>query len=225
MHTHCLPISRCAHHPAEELPKFFAKKGIDAIVLTNHCYPAHCEPLSPDLNEQAKKYIETFYRCKTAGEQIGFQVFFGAEIKLIHEKNNPEFLLYGFSERDFIESYPLYHSTQKELFDFCNQKNIIMVQAHPYRMEQGYAPADLRYIHGIEILNSHPLFQNRFEQALMLADQNSLLKTAGSDFHIQDQAGNAGMIVPNDIENQFMLRDYLRKKETIIFHEKETMHC
>ena len=132
MHTHCLPVSRCAHHQPNELPEIFKKNGIDAIVLTNHCYPNHCDPLSSNLNEQTKIYIDIFNRCKIAGDKIGFKVFFGSEIKLINEPNKPEFLLYGLSEEDFLSSYPLYNASQKELFDFCEQKNIIMVQSHPY---------------------------------------------------------------------------------------------
>lgn len=218
MHTHCKPVSLCAHHEAELLPEIFKSRGIDAIVLTNHCYPNHCDKLSDDLKEQAKLYLDTFYRCKAVGDTVGLKVFFGCEIKLINEPNKPEFLLYGFSEQDFIDSYPLYNSTQKELFDFCNKHDIVMIQAHPYRIEQGYAPADMRYVHGIEVYNPHPLFDARFEASLKLAEDNRILKTSGSDFHIESQADASGMIVPDNINDQFMLRDYLRSGECIIYN-------
>ena len=217
MHTHCLPVSNCAHHQPEELPSFFVKKGIDAIVLTNHCYPSHCKRLSPELKGQAEAYVDTYYRCKEAGKKIGLKVFFGVELRLISEPNKPEFLLYGLSEKDFIESYPLYNATQKDVFDFCNNKDVLMVQAHPYRTEQGYQPADMRYVHGVEVFNPHLLFDSKFEETLKLAVDNGKLKTAGSDFHIKDQAGLSGMIVPDDIEDQFMLRDYLLNGDQVIF--------
>lgn len=217
MHTHCRPVSLCAHHQPEQLPQIFLNKGVDAVVLTNHYYPAHCDKLSDDLKEQARIYVETYYRCKAEGEKIGLKVFFGAEIKLMNEPNKPEFLLYGLSEEDFIASYPMYNATQKELFDFCNGKNIVMVQSHPYRTEQGYAPADMRFVHGIEVYNPHLLFDARFEDALKLAHENGKLKTSGSDFHVETQAGLAGMIVPDDIEDQFMLRDHLKTGKCVIF--------
>ena len=223
MHAHCQPISRCAHHEPELLPAFFHEKGIGAIVLTNHCYPHHCDPLSPDPAEQARIYVDVYHRCKAAGEPLGVKVFFGAEVKLINEPNYPEFLLYGLSEKDFLESYPLYTRTQEELFDFCNQKNIVMVQAHPYRTEQGYAPADMRYVHGIEVYNPHPCFDSRIADALRLAEENGKLMTSGSDFHVNMQAGVAGMIVPDDIGDQFMLRDYLRTGEAVIFDQNGVM--
>lgn len=217
MHTHCLPVSACAHHLPEQLPEMFFAKGVDAFVLTNHYYPDHCNPLSSDLREQAKIYVDVYRRAKAKGEEIGVKVFFGAEIKLINEPNRPEFLLYGISEEDFIESYPLYNYSQKQLFEFCNQKDILMVQSHPYRVEQGYHPADMQYLHGVEVYNPHLLFDARFDECLSLAEQHGKIKTSGSDFHIVDQAGLAGMIIPDNIDNQFMLRDFLKSGQQIIF--------
>ncbi len=219
MHTHCLPVSLCAQYQPELLPVYFSEGGMDAIVLTNHCYPSHCDALSSDLKEQARLYVDAYHRCKEKGDSIGFKVFFGAEIKLINEPRTPEFLLYGLSEQDFLDSFPLYGCTQKQLFDFCNEKDIIMVQAHPYRKEQGYAPADMRYMHGIEVYNPHPSFDARFEQALALADEHGKLKTAGTDFHTQSQVGSSGMILPDSIEDQFMLRDCLRSEKAVIFNK------
>ena len=153
----------------------------------------------------------------SAYDEMGFKVFFGVELKLINEPNRPEFLLYGLSEQDFLDSYPLYNCTQKELFDFCNEKNVLMVQAHPYRIEQGYAPADMRYVHGVEVYNPHPSFESRMEEAVRLAEENGKIKTSGSDFHVERQAGVAGMIVADDIADQFMLRDFLRSNPSVIF--------
>ena len=217
MHTHCLPVSKCAHHDPEQLPGFLMEGGVDAIVLTNHCYPYHCETLSPDLWEQAEIYVDIFHRCRDKGREVGFKVFFGAEIRLMREPNLPEFLLYGLSEQDFIESYPLYDCTQKELFDFCNEKDILMVQAHPFRFEQGHAPADMRYVHGIEVYNPHPSFDSRIPDAVKLARENGKIMTSGSDFHVNGQAGAAGMIIPDHIEDQFALRDFLKTAEPKIY--------
>ncbi len=216
-HTHCKPVSVCAHHQPEEFPQMLKDAGIDACVLTNHCYPGHMRNLSDDLKEQAKIYVDVFERAKKAGEKIGFKVFFGCELRLMKEPNLPEFLLYGLSEEDFLDSYPLYNESQKTVFDFCNEKNILMIQAHPFRSEQGHAPADMRYVHGIEVYNPHPSFDPKVEDALKLAEENNLLKTAGSDFHIKSQAGNAGLIVPDHISDQFMIRDYIKTGQAKIY--------
>lgn len=224
MHTHSLPVSGCAHHEPELVPEFLKAAGIDAIVLTNHYCNWHCKKLGDTLEEQAKVYVDTFKRCKEKGESIGVKVFFGAEIKLDKEVNAPEFLLYGLSEEAFLESYPLYNVSQKELFDFCEKNNILMVQSHPYRSEQGYSPADMNYAHGVEVYNPHLCFPARYEEALKLATDNDKIKTSGSDFHVKDQAGLAGMIVPDDICDQFMLRDFLRERKAVIFDENGILY-
>lgn len=224
MHTHCLPVSLCAHHQPEELPHFFKNAGMDGFVLTNHCYPRHCDELSNVLIEQAKIYVDVFHRAKKTGENIGIKVFFGCEIKLINEPNKPEFLLYGLSEDDFINYYPMYNVSQKELFEFCNQNDILMYQSHPFRKEQGYAPAIPKYMHGVEVYNPHLRFPPRYEEATSFADENNLLKSSGSDFHEESQAGLAGMVLPESVNDQFMLRDYLKSGRYEIF-DKNGILC
>lgn len=216
MHTHCLPVSKCAHHEPELLPHIFKAHGFDAIVLTNHCDPVDCDRLGPTLHEQALSYVDTYERCKKSGDAIDVKVFFGVEVKLINEPNQPEFLLYGISQEDFIASYPLYQKTQKELYDYCTKNNVILVQAHPFRTEQGYAPADMRYVDGVEIYNPHLRFNARYDESLKLAQDNKKIKTAGSDFHIDIQAGLSGMIVSDDINDQFMLRDFLKQNKAVV---------
>lgn len=219
LHVHCKPVSLCAHHPPEELPAHFQKAGMDGFVLTNHCYPAHCEPLCPgDPAGQAQAYRETYRRCKAAGDAIGVKVFFGAELKLINEPHQPEFLLYGISEEDFLASYPLWDKSQAELFAFCEAHDILMVQAHPYRTGQGYEPADMRYLHGVEIYNPHPHFDPRVADCVALADAHGkTVRTAGTDFHVGPQAGGAGVIVPDTVADQFALRDFLRTGQITVF--------
>lgn len=217
LHTHSTPISACAHHDSVLLPEMHKDAGVDAIVLTNHCYPAHLKRLSDDLKTQAEIYVNEYHLAKEAGDAIGIKVFFGCELKLVNEPNYPEFLLYGISEQDFLSSFPLYDKTQEAVFDFCNEKNILMVQAHPYRVKQGYAPADMKYLHGVEVYNPHPLFNDRLEDSILLANENGLIKTAGSDFHVQSQAGNAGIIAPDDISDQFQLRDFLKTGKAQIY--------
>lgn len=217
LHTHCKPVSICAHHRYDEIPQMIKDAGLDAFVLTNHYFAKHCDKLSDDLHEQACIYVDVFRKCKEIGEKIGIKVFFGAEARLMDvNPHKPEFLLYGISEEEFIDSFPIYGFNQKELFDYCNEKNILMIQAHPYRYEQNYAPADMRYVHGVEVYNGNSGFENRFEDSLKLAIDNNLIKTGGSDFHNKIHAG-AGMIVPDYIEDQFMLRDYLKTRECVIF--------
>lgn len=220
MHTHCKPVSECAHHQPEEIPEMFKNAGIDAIVLTNHCYPRHLIRLSDNLKEQAEIFVETYRKCKKKGEKIGLKVFFGVELKLINEDKQPEYLLYGLSEEDYIDSFPLYDKTQKEVFDFCNKKDILMVKAHPFID----GPTDMNYVHGVEVYNPHPLRNPYYEESLELALSNNKIKTSGADFHVKQQAGDAGLIIPDEISDQFQLRDYLKENKITIFDKKGILY-
>ncbi len=224
MHTHCRPVSGCARHDAEFLPEFFKGLGYDAIVLTNHYHRWHCSNLSKDVKEQAKRFLETFYTCKRKGDEVGLKVIFGAELKLSDEVNHPEFLLYGLSEQDFLDTYPLFNESQETVFKFCEEKDIVMVQAHPFRVEQGYDLADLDLMHGVEIYNSHNKFDSQFERITAIAEEHNKIKTSGGDFHEAETYAMTGMIVPDDISDQFMLRDYLKKGESIIFDKDKIIY-
>lgn len=219
LHTHCNPGSKCARVLPEDLPALLKAEGIDGFVLTNHCYPKHCDTLSEDIKEQPHRFIEIFHRAKAKAEELGMKAFFGVEVKLINEEKKMEFLLYGISEEEFINSFPLYTLSQKELFEYCNEKDILMIQAHPFREEQGYSPADPRYLHGVEVVNPHVYFADRSEDAKKYADELGVLQTGGSDFHYPEQAGVASVYIPDEVEDQFMLRDYIRANKLEFFRQ------
>ena len=61
------------------------------------------------------------------------------------------------------------------------------------------------------------MFDARLPQCLKLARENNKIQTAGSDIHVIEQVGLAGMIVPDYISNQFELRDYIKSYEPVIY--------
>lgn len=89
---------------------------------------------------------------------------------------------------------------------------------------KGDAPANMRYVHGVEVYNPHLRFDARYEDSLKLAEQNGKIKTAGSDFHIECQAGLAGMIIPDYVNNQFELRDYLKSEKQTLFDKNGVIY-
>lgn len=221
-HTHCLEVSRCAHHQPEELPHYYKNAGFDAFVLTNHCCPIHLDYFGTDQDVQIKAYIDAYKRAKKEGAEIGVKVLFGCEIKLMRSAYGTEFLLFGITEEEFARSFPLYNMTQKELFEYCNSNNLLMYQTHPFRIEQGYHLADLSYMHGLEAYNGHPNFDPRFYQCKAFAKSAGIKISAGSDFHYKPQAGSCGMLVDSAIETSEDLRDYmLTCQPRLIAHGEE----
>ena len=79
-------------------------------------------------------------------------------------------------------------------------------------------------MHGLEVYNAHPHRDPRFTETLDLALRNNKVMTSGSDFHHPAQAGSGGMIVPDEIDDQFALRDFLRLGKVCIFDSKGILY-
>ena len=221
-HVHGKPHSLCSQVPMLELPALFKQKGFMAFMLTNHFYEYHLRWLGNTYSEQEEENKKANNEVKKKGEEIGVKVFFGAEVRVtdirIDENNNevpfrPEFILFGLTEEILRKSLPLYELTQKELFCFANENNILMSQAHPYRTAQEHRPANMKYTHAVELYNGHPNFPTRIEDTLLLAKENNLFVTAGSDLHVAYQCGKAGMRVPDFIENSVDLAEFIKNNK------------
>ena len=215
LHVHCLPVSCCARFQAEEVPGRLKDAGVDGFCLCNHYYPGHLSQVGRDLPEQIEAFIACFQRCQDAAEALGMTALFGAEVKLIQLPSHPEFLMYAITPEILRKALPLYNYTQKQLYEFCQSENILMYQAHPYRTEQGYTPADPAYMDGIEVYNGHAIFDPKYEMTCAFASAHGLAKSAGSDFHDPGDAGQGGIVVPDGVRitNASELSDYLRENE------------
>ncbi len=213
MHVHSLPVSRCSKFQPEEVPVKLKEAGVDNFVLCNHYYPGHLNWVGETLPQQVEAFIDCYNKVKEASEKLGMTAIFGAEVRLINVENAPEFLLYGITFEHMREYLPLYEYTQEDLFEYCNKRNILMYQAHPYRIEQGHKPANPEFVHGIEVFNGHFNFNPKYETCVELADSNGLFHSAGSDFHDPEDAGLGGIIIPDDfiISDSLDLRDFLLK--------------
>lgn len=211
LHVHSLPVSRCAQFQTEEVPARLKEAGVDNYVLCNHYYPGHLSWLGENLEQQTEAFIDCFNKGAEAAKALGMTAIFGVEVKLINMNPSLEFLLYGITPEHLREYLPLYEYTQKELFEYCEARDILMYQAHPYRTEQGYCPADPAYLHGVEVFNGHFRFNPRYEMCLEFADSNGLAHSAGSDFHDPEDAGLGGIIIDDNcrISDSLELRDYL----------------
>lgn len=213
LHVHSLPASRCAQFQAEEVPGRLKAAGVDAFCLCNHYYPGHLSQIGENLQEQIEAFMKCFENCRDAAQKLNMTVLFGAEVKLIQLPSHPEFLLYGLTPEILRKALPLYDYTQEQLYRFCQEENLLMYQAHPYRTEQGYAPADPAYMDGIEVYNGHAIFDPKYEMTRTFASTHGLAMSAGSDFHDPADAGRGGIIVPDGIRitDAAELRDYLKE--------------
>lgn len=210
MHAHTLPVSPCARHYPADCVRALEKMGYDAVVVTNH-YSRHVwlNVLKGTQAEKMSAYLNAYHECCAAAQTL--KVLLGAEVALQTDSGWAEFLLYGVDEEFLRTAPPLIELTQQELHELCHANGIVVVQAHPFRSEQGHTPWDTRYMDGVEV-NCHPYFLRREEQVRALAEENGLLITAGSDFH-GDGLPIAGIITETDVSDARELADILRARQ------------
>ena len=221
-HVHSKPISCCSWLPSADIPRIFKSVGFDGFMLSNHFNKEYLIKFGDTYKEQLKSYIACHDEAEKAAKEIGIKILFGTEAKVrdkyIDENGEtkgyaPEFLMFGLTKEKLLRSPVLYEISQKELFEFAESENILIYQTHPYRVFQGYRPANPEFMHGIEVFNGHPHFDPMVEETLKFATENKLLMSAGSDMHIEQQAGRAGIIVPDFIETSEDLAEFLKQNK------------
>lgn len=209
-HVHTSPVSLCGRLSPEEMISMYSKQRIEAVMLTNHLYPRHFEPLGNTVKERCEVYTDSFYRAYDAGRACGITVLFGIEVRLVHAEHQPEFVLYGVEPEKMMSYVRLPLMSQKDLFDWCNTEDILMYQAHPFRAEHHHVPADPKWMHGVEVYNPH-MFDPRLAESLAFAREYGLRMTAGSDFHEPEYFCKAGIVTDDGITDSLELRDWMKE--------------
>lgn len=207
-HTHSKEISLCSGVGITEIIDYKKSVGFDGAVITNHCQPWYYN--IPEHSERIKRHVDVFEFGYEYAKSKDFNLFLGIEVT-IKDPVYRDFLLYGVTKEILLNSPCLHSLTQKELFDFCNENNIVMIQAHPFRAEGMLS--DLRYLHGIEI-NCQPTDINYYNDVVALAKDNNFIVTCGNDFHGADGAIVGKMIIDDDCKTSVDIANALKHKKT-----------
>ena len=208
-HCHSRGGSHCGTASPRQIIKEYKEHGYGMIILTNH-YCKVCYDEYPGLTHKQKldHYFSLYEKLKREGEKHGIKVIYGAETRAVTDDGTySEFMLYGFDRGLLYDNKPLFLLNQKEMFEFCEKHQIFMYQTHPYR--EGVAVRDARFMHGVEVFNGHVGHDNDNEKAYEFAKENNLKMMSGSDYHDYKQLIYGGLYLPDDITDQFKLRDYL----------------
>ena len=217
LHAHSAGISQCCKISGYDNMVLAKGLGIDGFVLTNHYQRQYL--INDDINEFAARYIEEYKRVKELGEELGFKIIFGIEVTM-HKYNDTHMLIYGVDE-GFVLKYPdMFDYTQEELYKLVKEANGIMVQPHPFRKGKNVL-LDIKYLDGVEV-NCHPKYlTTSFDEVYEVAQSNKLILTCGGDFHNDTYRPTCGMILPDDINDSFDLKNYLTNAEklTLCIHE------
>lgn len=227
MHVHTSPMSLCPNQTVEQQAEHYYKCGYDAIMLTNHYSRAHIERYGVDMKDYLRAFINEYRRMKKECEKYGIEVFLGAEVTLygwyskwikkqyddiekVKKELYADYILVGVTEEFLWENPWLCDMTQRELYETCDRNGVLLIQAHPLRVEQGHSLKEIKYLHGIE-LNSCIRFDPNEEKILQIAKDNDLVVTVGNDAHFDHCYFRGATFIPDDIHSSVELAQYLRK--------------
>lgn len=234
MHVHTSEGSHCGKVAAAEVVRQYAEAGFDALVLTNHYgamivdgfehpHIGKWEGFGESAGERHERYMRAYRLACEAAKNYGIKVFPGMELTLT--AGVEDFLLYGMGE-DFVLKYPdIYKMPLSQVYEICQQENILLIQAHPCR--DGYPgfsrecrlqPA--QYLDGVELNQSPDHGNNNALVEAWIKDHPDKLVTAGSDYHKPHFLGCGWIETQYDVNDIRELADCLRQRQYACYSKK-----
>ncbi len=207
MHLHTSNVSPCGKVEAAEVVRRYAAVGYRGIVMTDHYYEGYFLGLTNlTWEEKIKHFLSGYEVARATGESVGLVVLLGMELRFEDHPN--DYLVYGITE-EFLIQYPeIYYMDLLEFRKLAKQHNLLIYQAHPFRMGMTHVEPSL--LDGIEVFNGNPRHNSRNHLAERLARKNSLKMISGTDFHQRGDEGRGGIIVTQEITTNEALVSYLK---------------
>lgn len=220
-HVHTSEVSPCGKVSAEEMVRYYKDAGYQGIIITDHYYDGYFELLGDQPWEaKVQKFLSGYRAALEEGERIGLHVMLGMELRF-HESVE-DYLVYGIDEDFLVENPELYKHTLESFKKLIDNHNILIFQAHPFRV--GLKPADPDLLHGVEVFNGNPRHDSHNDLAYEFAAKNGLLMIAGSDAHQPQDVGRVGICLPHPICSASELVEYYRefKQVEIVINCEDT---
>lgn len=220
-----MPISLCSRQTPEEAVKRYKACGYDGVVLTNHFSPFYMDRYGISYEQYVDEYIASYHVFERACKEVGLEAYFGAEVTNFCpvfkpnvekygleecKKHYGDYLMYGITEEMLRSAPVLFDLTLAQIRDFALKNGIVLVQAHPFRVEQGHSLKDIRLLDGLEI-NANSNFNPEEEKILALAKANNLIVTVGNDLHGRHHAINGATFIPDEVTDSVGIAGYLRR--------------
>ncbi len=221
-HCHTFGGSTCATTPIELQADIYKKAGYGAVVVTNHYnFPSINAYKGETLKEKLRGYFSLIDVAKEVFSERGIKIFFGAEVQTKTESPDgyQEFMLYGFDANFLFDAPTLYELNQKELFRLAEENGLFMYQTHPFRPR--VILGEPAYMHGAEAFNGHYHHRNNNDLATEFCLRNGLISLSGTDFHHEDQPVTGGLLVPDNVNGERELVDYIRRGKAELLREEK----
>ncbi len=184
-HFHTAWSSACARSRGPEYLERYKRLGYHGIVVTDHFWGGNC---AVDRHLPWSSFVEAFVRgyeeTKTAGEELGLQVFFGWEETF----DGDDYLVYGLDKEWLLNNPHARGFSRREQLEHAHRHGGCVIQAHPFR-DRDYIPAihlSRDWADAYEVGNAGN-WPEHDAQAYRWASRNSRVMTAGSDIHSAHQ--------------------------------------
>jgi predicted metal-dependent phosphoesterase TrpH len=211
-HVHTSETSPCGKIAAADLVRLYKGAGYHGIVITDHYYDNFfLHKFFKKWNEKIDSFLTGYKNASIEGEKQGLQVIHGIEITFTENYN--DYLVYGIDEKFLKENKELYKLGLKKFRKLTADKNILIIQAHPYRpfMTQ----ADPSLIDGVEVYNGNPRHTSNNPMAYEFALKYNLKMTSGSDFHQVQDLARGGILIPVQISTPAELVQIIKENKII----------
>ena len=211
--------SWCALCQLEEIFRHYKSYGYGGLVVTNHYSYSECVSHEfTNYRDYAKYFFSLIEDAIEMGKKYDMKVFYGIEVRL--NSDNTEYVLYGFDKNFLLDNANLWEFNQEQLFKIANSNGLFMYQSHPYR--DGVSPSNPKFLHGAESFNGHFHHVNNNVLAKEFCLKNNLIKMSGTDFHDPGQPVTAGIYIPEDIDDNLKLVDYIMKGKAKLIEERDS---
>lgn len=208
MHAHSAEVSPCATAPAHKAVEQYIREGYSGMVITDH-YNArlfrHMTTASPE--EKMRHFLRGFYTARDAATD-NFVVLPGMEISFDTSPN--DYLVYGIDEDFLTQHQDLYRLDLKAFRELATAHNLLVFQAHPFRV--GMKIADYRLLDGIEVYNGNSSHNSNNDIAALWAKKYNLLPISGSDYHCWFGMKPGGLVFDTAVKSNAELLKALREK-------------
>ena len=207
-HIHTIETSPCGKIPAAETIDYYASHGYDGLVITDHLHQEFLDIADTDHDWDivVDRYLAGYNAAKKRGDEIGFAVIFGAEMRFTDNDN--DYLVYGIDEK-WLKAHPYVICQPAREFFKKYHDEVLVIHAHPYR--DGNMTVFEDAVHGIELINTNIRHNNWPDRALALCQRHpEYYRQAGSDMHRPDDRCRAGIITDTPIHNSFEYADLIR---------------
>ena len=218
LHVHSLGGSYCAKASAAQIAARLKNEGYGGVMITNHYNERSfmIEYAAKDFKSKMDYYCSLFDEVKAECEKVGLKAFFGAEVAV--KPCGTEYVIVGF-DREFLYNHDyLFKLTQEQLFELADKNGLFMYQPHTAR--HGVKFGNPKFMHGAEWFNSHLHHNNHNALAENFCKENNLIKVSGNDFHVADQPLIGGALIPNRINDEKQLAEYLKSGKCKMYKDE-----